>query len=409
MMQMERSMKISSLFAMLFRSIPAVILASLLAGCGSMYTAERHEYPLLPPGVDRCGYERKALVARRHAVSEEAGQKPGYRGPEIAVPAAEPAPRGPACIMTPASSALSPASTSNFTVSVWFRCDQLPSASQEYAGLVAKYAAGNPSVSEWLVGIDCEGMLFLESTGEGTAVRVSSSARVGTGVWHFACGEWRQDGTASLFVNDRQAVSKVLARPKIGNLPVTVGDIYPADGVHGFNGIVDEIRIWRCPASVQFTAELFAQKPSADSDSDSVLDCDDPDDNNDGIPDDWAYRHFQDRLGGSPDEDPDHDRLGNMAEYVAGTDPLDSMSTFRIGNGVIAQTGAVNGSKGGRLLCNGLRGRVYGLSYTTNLFGSDWQAVGTPIECMANGPVSLDVPPLTNDIRRFYRVTVRLK
>lgn len=48
-----------------------------------------------------------------------------------------------------------------------------------------------------------------------------------------------------------------------------------------------------------------------------------------GLPDAWELEHFG-RIGVDPQADPDGDGTNNLMEYLAGTDPNDSLSVFRL-------------------------------------------------------------------------------
>jgi len=52
----------------------------------------------------------------------------------------------------------------------------------------------------------------------------------------------------------------------------------------------------------------------------------------DGLPDLWETSYFggTDLPGGGPNDDPDADGMTNLAEYLAGTDPLDPASALRL-------------------------------------------------------------------------------
>ena len=49
-----------------------------------------------------------------------------------------------------------------------------------------------------------------------------------------------------------------------------------------------------------------------------------------GLPDWWELKYFSVLTGTNPNADPDHDGASNLAEYLAGTDPTDATSCFRI-------------------------------------------------------------------------------
>lgn len=49
-----------------------------------------------------------------------------------------------------------------------------------------------------------------------------------------------------------------------------------------------------------------------------------------GLPDWWEQMHFGQLTGTDPSADPDHDGANNLAEWLAGTDPLNAASAFRI-------------------------------------------------------------------------------
>jgi hypothetical protein len=49
-----------------------------------------------------------------------------------------------------------------------------------------------------------------------------------------------------------------------------------------------------------------------------------------GLPDWWEQQHFGQLTGTDPSADPDHDGATNLAEWLAGTDPRNATSAFRI-------------------------------------------------------------------------------
>ncbi|MBN1673090.1 MAG: S8 family serine peptidase [Kiritimatiellae bacterium] len=117
----------------------------------------------------------------------------------------------------------------------------------------------------------------------------------------------------------------------------------------------------------------------------------------DGMPDWWETDNFSGATNGLPGEDPDQDGFSNLDEYVAGTDPNQSNSTFRVedlqnqdGRAISFQTEA---------------GRLYDVMYSTNLAVTNWLALETGIPGTGRAKTIVD----TNDAPwRFYRLQVTL-
>ncbi len=99
-----------------------------------------------------------------------------------------------------------------------------------------------------------------------------------------------------------------------------------------------------------------------------------------------------------PSGDEDGDGQSNAAEFVAGTNPLDSASALRVatiefsGSNVILSVATVPG-------------KTYQVETSTNLRIGSWELGGSPV--LANSErTELSVPDTANDPHRFYRVRV---
>jgi hypothetical protein len=122
----------------------------------------------------------------------------------------------------------------------------------------------------------------------------------------------------------------------------------------------------------------------------------DPDSDGDGIPDDWETRH-----GLGPDraadalEDPDGDGANNRQEFLAGTDPRNASSVFRL---AVARDGAA-----WSLQFLAQAARAYRLEIADSV-GGPW----TRSQDIAPGTTSREVSlPLAWDAaQRFYRMVV---
>jgi PKD repeat protein len=115
-------------------------------------------------------------------------------------------------------------------------------------------------------------------------------------------------------------------------------------------------------------------------------------------PDDWYLDHFG-TLAYSDTDDPDHDGMSNLAEYIAGTDPTDSTSLLKLTEAVTPPANP------GEFIIRwqSVTGRVYTLQATTNLM--------TGFTALTNGlPATPTVNVYTDKVngvgQKFYRVGV---
>ncbi len=122
----------------------------------------------------------------------------------------------------------------------------------------------------------------------------------------------------------------------------------------------------------------------------------------DGIPNWWRLQYFGHILGSATDgsratDDPDGDGQNNLAEYLAGTSPVDPNSALRILS--VAPTA------GGYVVTwSSVPGRSYQLSYRDSLTAGVWNPL-PPIGATGNATTATNTPP-PDVIQRFYRVEV---
>jgi len=405
-----------------FLAAHTMVAVVLLTGCGTTRMAyePKPTDPIFPPGMseDMVASQIKHLRGSRPGLWErlfgrrspkQAAPELVYRGGDAAEDDQPPPARGPAMVSAASSSQLSVSVIANLAVSLWMRCDAYPGAAQGYAGIIGKYDPNRPNVSEWMLGLDQRGKVLLRTTGTGTPLQIVSVSTITRGLWFHICGEWNKDGSVVLYVNgERQAAGK-LSAPNSGNLPILIGDVYPSDGSRVLAGSIDEVKIWSRPFGLTDVQELYAQVP--DHDKDGIMDGDDADDNNDGIPDEWAFRYFGDRLAGDPRADLDSDGYDNRSEYISGTDPNDKTSVFGVdGIGMQVLGGRGSAETFAVLTCNGVRGRTYQawVAPGPSVDRDAWAKAGNAVHCAKDGPMQIFVPKREGQTPIFFVVTVSM-
>ncbi len=127
----------------------------------------------------------------------------------------------------------------------------------------------------------------------------------------------------------------------------------------------------------------------------------------DGIPDWWRAQYFggtgtTTNASSSASADPDHDGMNNYQEYIAGTNPTNAASVFKIQS-------LTNSQAGFTINFQSAWGRNYTLYATTNLAAGTWTAVQSQATILGDGGVDAltDSTTATNALR-FYRVGVQL-
>ena len=145
-------------------------------------------------------------------------------------------------------------------------------------------------------------------------------------------------------------------------------------------------------------AALTEFTPGVHPDASGAADTD-----HDGIPDDWETLNFGTATGAVATADSDLDGVNNYDEYIADTQPTNSLSFFDNiitnmtgGNVIVLQAGPPTSDQ-----------RVYDAWYTTNLVAGSWTPYGLAVP--GNGDGSAVILSVTNDVEgRFYRTGVRL-
>ena len=117
----------------------------------------------------------------------------------------------------------------------------------------------------------------------------------------------------------------------------------------------------------------------------------------DGLPDTWEAQYFGGVTNGAAGTDNDHDGLGNLAEYLAGTSPTNPLSVLKF-HGL-----APSGTNGLVVEWASETGRLYDLQRSTNLLtGFSPLTSGIP----AAPPLNVYTDSIGNAPVYFYRVGV---
>jgi len=146
------------------------------------------------------------------------------------------------------------------------------------------------------------------------------------------------------------------------------------------------------------TASATVQLP--DTDMNGVADFADPDDDGDGMPDDWELQHGFDRTNSTDAaENEDGDDYTNVDEFIADTNPTNDMSYLVLDY--------IDGSDTVQIHLQTSTGRVYTLQFSEDLTQESWINVAGQVDQLGNGTTLqlLDSESATN---RSYRVRVKL-
>jgi predicted Zn-dependent protease len=121
--------------------------------------------------------------------------------------------------------------------------------------------------------------------------------------------------------------------------------------------------------------------------------------NFDGLDDAFQRTYFPlvTAANAAPAADPDGDGMNNLAEYIAGTNPTNAASVFKL-------LSPTNSSSGAAVRWLSVAGKHYQVFSRTNLVLGSWQSNGTAVTATSTNTQYLDASG-TNGVR-FYRVQV---
>jgi Matrixin/Carboxypeptidase regulatory-like domain len=121
--------------------------------------------------------------------------------------------------------------------------------------------------------------------------------------------------------------------------------------------------------------------------------------NFDGLDDAFQRTYFPlfTAANAAPTADPDGDGMNNLAEYIAGTNPTNAASVFKL-------LSPTNSSGGTAVRWLSVAGKSYQVLSRTNLLAGSWRTNGTAVTATGTNTQYLDAGG-TNGVR-FYRVQV---
>ena len=138
----------------------------------------------------------------------------------------------------------------------------------------------------------------------------------------------------------------------------------------------------------------------SDVDGDGIPDQEDPDADNDGMPNDYEDTHGFDPLDPSDaNEDSDDDGATNFEELVADTNPTNTLSVFSI-------LGITGSTSNAAFTVWSSTARVYSAQYTTQPLSSNmWNVLTSNVPGVGTNLLFTDTH--TGVTGRFYRATVK--
>jgi len=217
------------------------------------------------------------------------------------------------------------AGTTNFSVSLWYRCMGSFSDQSAYGGSAAGPALiGNKNWASgantgWIIAANADGSVKWNYKGTGgsrldTTISPKENA---DNSWHHILVVHDRTGQASFYVDG----VKLAAAPTLSGQgsvdtgsPVVIG----ADsiGAYRYTGDLDEVALWTRALTDEEAAMVYQEGTK----NISVTGSNFADADLDGLPDGWEMSYFG-NLDQKPDGDYDHDGITNLVEYAQGTNP----------------------------------------------------------------------------------------
>ncbi len=169
-----------------------------------------------------------------------------------------------------------------------------------------------------------------------------------------------------------------------------------------------QIELESAAAAFSFGLGLTVDECGVDADDDGLNNCQEltlgtnpnnPDTDGDGMNDGWEHLYRNPLLAGDPNADPDGDGQTDLAESVAGTNPDDANSAFRVTN--ITRVGNT-----ATITWTSVLGKSYDVWATTNLNGTAFGKInGAPVP--AAGILTSFPDPAATATNKFYKIQVR--
>lgn len=220
--------------------------------------------------------------------------------------------------------------------------------------------------------------VFWNRPGETTYVQARSATNV-----YAATNAWRT--LYFRFAGHTQWVGQTVAWLRFdpaggSNSSFRVDWIRASDGDYDRDGLADET------------------EGTGDVDGDGLSNLEDPDSDNDALPDAWEAAHGLNRTNAlDAAADPDGDTFSNFSEYIAGTDPADGADFLRFERLAASGPWLV-------LDLMSRTGRLYDIDVATSLLNAAWSPVTGGVAGL-DALITITNPPAPGP--QFYRLKVR--